>query len=325
MKKRYRVYSEELVHRINELNYDLTKEQYQDSRPEIFEQEKERWERVTKQFFNFSNPITIVDIGTGTGFVPLTIAKFAKKEDTFICSDVSRGILSVAKRNIVKKNFHCQFRFVKLESQVPFQLPFETESADMLTVNSVLHHVKDTNAFLNEMNRILRPNGLLFVAHEPNRYFYENKFLWHNYLFMNSLDPANFEDTAHKILRRMYLDNIVKKIYYSLYPKRRENALEYERITSKINETLLEEELIRKPLLPEEIIDAVEIRDKEGFKPNLLFPNYDLLHFETYNHISSVTVRHYNSSIIRKYDRLLRRRYPQAGATFFTVFKKIEK
>ena len=323
MKKTYKLYSEKLVQRVNELYFDFVGEQYVRTHALMFEQEKERWERIAKQFFNFTDPVTIVDIGTGTGFVPLTIAKFLKKEDIFICFDISRSILEVAKQNINKQNFHCQFKFVKIESQVPFWLPLETKSIDIVTMNSVLHHVKDTNTFLSEVDRILKPNGLLFVGHEPNKYFYDHKFLWYNYLFINRfLEPKL---TVVEISRKIHLYKIIKKIHYFMYPKKKETALEHKKIAHKINEVLLKEELTKKPLLPEEIEKIVDIKAREGFNPDSLLPRYELLHFETYNHIFWVTIRHCNNFIIRKYDDLLRRKFPKEGANFFVVFKKEQK
>jgi len=312
MKKNSKFYSEKLVQRLNELYYDFTNEQYHNSHPEIFIQERERWERIARQFLNFTNPITIVDIGTGSGFVPLTIAKFTKKEDIFICSDISKDILDIAKHNIEKQNFHCKLKFVKIKNQVPYQLPFEIESIDVITMNSVLHHVKDTNTFLGQIDRVLKPNGLLFIGHEPNKYFYDNKFLLYNYLI---IDPKFI---VYKLFKRLHLEKIIKKIYYLISPKKKD----YKKITNKINEVLLREKLIKKSLLCEEIDEIKDIKAQEGFQPDSLLPHYKLLLFETYNHIFRVIIKHYNNSIIRKYDNLLKTKYPKDGATFFIVLKK---
>lgn len=330
MKKNYKFYSEKLVQRVNELYSDFTSEEYHYSHPEIFEQTKERWKRIAKHFFNFDNPITIVDIGTGTGFIPLTIARFLKKEDIFICSDISGGMLDVTKRNINRENFHCQVKFVKIKNQVPLQLPFETRSINVIVMSAVLHHIKDTNTFLDEVDRILKTNGLLFVGHEPNRYFYEHKFLWYNYLIINHL--INPQHTIYEIFKKLHLDGIfektrlkkiIKKIYYFMYTKKKETVLKHKKITNKINEVLLKERLIEEPLLPEEICwEITDIKLREGFKPDLLLPHYKLLHLETYNHIFWVSVRRHGDFIIRKYDNLLKRKYPKDGAAFFVVLKK---
>jgi len=305
MKKITSVYPEKLVLRVNELYHDFTSEQYQHSHPEIFEHEKERWERIAKQFLNLSRSTTIADIGTGTGFVPLQLAKFLRKEDTFICSDISKGILEVARQIIKKQNFQCKFKFVKIENQVPYRLPFETRSIDIVTMNSVLHHVRNTDAFLDEIDRILKPNGLLIIGHEPNNYFYATKLLWYIYFLFDHL--PNPKLVVDKLLRR------------SSTEKSFETSKE---IVNKLNNILLREKLAKKPLSAKEVEKIVDIKSREGFTPDLLLPNYDLLHFETYNHMSRISVRHHNNLFIRKYDRLLRRVYPRSGATFFIVLKR---
>jgi len=312
-------YSEKLVQRVNELYHDFQNEGYHYSHPEIFEQEKERWERIAKQFFNFAKPVTLVDIGSGTGFVALTTAKRLKKNDKFICSDISRGILEIAKKNIKKRNFSCKFDFVKIRSQVPYRLPFRGRSVDVVAMNSVLHHVKDTETFLGEIDRILKPGGLLFIAHDMNRYFYENRFLWYNYLFFNYiLDPKRL---IYELLKKLRLRKIAG-LYYFFRPKNKNIVQEHEKIVNKVNEALLKEKLIKKPISQEEIEEIIDVKVGEGFKPDALLPGYRLLRLETYNHIFFVTIRHFNNRIIKSYDSMLKRKYPKDGATFFAIYRK---
>jgi len=220
----------------------------------------------------------------------------------------------------VGKNFPCLFKFIKINSQVPFSLPFETQSIDVITMNSVLHHIQDTNTFLREVDRILKPKSLLFIAHEPNKYFYDHKFLRYNYIFVEHL--INPKILVTKVLRKIRLEKVVKKVYYFIFPKKKKTALELEEIAHKINDVLYKEKLIKKPLLPKEIYEITDIKAREGFKFDLLLPRYKLLHFETYNHLSWVTVRHYNNPIIKKCDELLKKKYPKNGANFFIVLEK---
>jgi ubiquinone/menaquinone biosynthesis C-methylase UbiE len=320
MRKSYKVYSEKLVQRVNELYHDFISEQYDHLHPERFEQ-KEKWERIAKQFFNFSKPITIVDIGTGTGLVPLIIAKFLKKGDVFICSDISERILDVAKERISEQNFNAIFKFVKIKTQIPFKLPFKTKMADVITMNAVLHHIKNTKKFLSEVDRVLKPHGLLFIANEPNRYFYESKFLWYNYLFLQYF--LNPKLAMYKVLQKLRLKKLTEKIYlYFVKSKTKEATLKHREVTTRINEVLFQEKLIENPLSPEEIAAITDVKGQEGFKPDSLLPHYELLYLETYYHIFCVTIRNYNNFIIRKYDNLLSRKYPNAGASFFVVLKK---
>jgi SAM-dependent methyltransferase len=53
-------------------------------------------------------------------------------------------------------------------------LPFRSQSFDMLAVNSFLHHVFDYRAVLRGLDRVLKPGGYLLLAHEPNREFFRS-------------------------------------------------------------------------------------------------------------------------------------------------------
>lgn len=44
------------------------------------------------------------------------------------------------------------------------KLPFETSSADVVRVWNVLEHVKDLNACLKEIHRVLKPDGILIIS-----------------------------------------------------------------------------------------------------------------------------------------------------------------
>ncbi len=314
MTRSYDFFSDTLVQRVNELYHDLIKEKYQYSHPEIFLHETARWRRIFSKFPRAINPITILDIGTGTGFVPLIIAKFFKKSDTFICCDISKGVLDVAKKNIEKNNFQCDFKFVKIEKSLPLKLPFESISIDLITINSVLHHIKDTNFFLNELHRILKKKGLIFLGHEPNKYFYKNTFLKINHFILENFYPP---------VRILYkISTILRKILYLNFSKKVIHPSIYTSITNKINNTLIKEKLIPHCLSFDDIAKIVDIKSREGFKPDLLFSQYKLLHLETYNHLGKRSLGYYDKLIIRKYDNLLKRLFPQAGATFFLVVKK---
>ena len=311
-------YSERLVQRVNELYHDLTATEYESAPPETIEEEKGRWERVAKKFFDTEKPLTVVDIGTGTGFVPLAIAHLLKKGDTFICTDISQKMLEAASTRIAKKNLPCDFKFVKIESQVPLRLPLETSSADAVTLNSVLHHIKDTRVFLREIDRILKTSGLLLISREPNRYFREHKFLWNNYQFLKYLTLS--KDTVYEITVRTHTKKILRFLY-SRYKK--DNIfVRDDKVTELINSILLQEKLVDAPLDTDEIVKITDIKASEGFRPDRICPTYELVYEETYNHLSSVEAAYSNSRIVKKYSRWLRKIFPKYGYSFFVVLRK---
>lgn len=299
---------------MNELFHDLTAEYYDELHPEIVAQEKNRWERVAGSFLGRKryHSIRVVDLGCGTGFVPLRIAGLLKKGDVFTCSDVSGNILEVAKRKIGEHDYDCDFEYVKIESDVPFRLPFHSGFADVVTVNSVLHHAKDVSAFLREVDRIVKVGGLLFIGHEPNRYFYEHRFLWWNYLLLD-----NFNRISAKLV--------------TLLMRRGENrrgeddCVHEDSVTRRINETLMGEGLTRNCLSSEDITRIVDYQyfvTGRGFVPESLLSNYEISYIETSDHLSFISYYWRDVPFIKLYNGLLEKSFPKCGAVFFVVLKK---
>ncbi|MEK6968828.1 MAG: class I SAM-dependent methyltransferase [Nanoarchaeota archaeon] len=310
-------YPDILVQRVNELYHDLIGEKYDHSHPEIFKRLPTRWRRLGKQFLLTQKPLKILDLGTGTGFVPLTIGDLLKKTDTFFCSDISNKILKVAEEHLKKKNFLCKFKFIKIDAQSPLQLPLKQNSFDIITINSTLHHIKDADAFLKEVDRVLNPKGLVFIAHEPNERFNSNLFLkLHSSFLKIFLCPKH---TLTKVFRKIGLENILEYLYYTFASPKINNK----KICTEINKILFKEGLIKKMILPKEIKRITDINAKNGFKPQLIFPNYKLLKIETYNHLSDEIAKKYNNKFILTYERFLEKNFPGEGNTFFLIKQKI--
>lgn len=289
---------EKLIQKINEFYFDIIDKDYHPD----FSLDMERWEKIANEYLKREHPLKILDIGTGSGFIPLIVAKYNKKEDTFICSDISNEILKLAKNNIEKQKFQCKFEFLKIESQIPYKLPYTSNFLDVITMNSVLHHINDVKTFLYEVNRILKPKGLLIIGHEPNKYFYQSKILWINYLLIKNI--------------RIGIGKIYKK--KSKTNEQNDNfKLRQRKIKEKINNLLLKENLIKKPLSYQLITLLVDLKSIKGFKPDKLLKNYDILQIETYNHFFAQ--KRYIDKI---YDKFLRKLLPKKGATFTIVLRK---
>jgi 2-polyprenyl-3-methyl-5-hydroxy-6-metoxy-1,4-benzoquinol methylase len=66
-------------------------------------------------------------------------------------------------------------KFPEIEAHVsgdPVALPFDDESFDTVLSSGVLEHVEDPDASLDELRRVLRPGGGLYVYKLPNRRSY---------------------------------------------------------------------------------------------------------------------------------------------------------
>jgi ubiquinone/menaquinone biosynthesis C-methylase UbiE len=276
MRNRQVIYSEEVVQKVNELYHNLINENFDRlwSHKETFELEKKRWNSIGKSLLkNFKGKI--IDIGTGTGFVPLNISRYLNKNSTFICSDISEEILKVAKKKIEKRKFNLNFQFRKIVPKIPYELPFATNSANLITINSVIHHIKNTNNFLSEIERVLKKDGLLIIGHEPNYFFYKSSLLYYNFLLLKHL------------LHPRYTLNKIRKKISSQTPDL--DKFNYNNIVTEINERLFKENLISETLDLGDIKRIIDIKAQIGFRPEYLFPEFKILYLDTYNHISWIS------------------------------------
>ena len=311
------LYSEELVLRVNELFHDLAIPKYGELHSSHIKSEGERWRRLAQRFLP-AGPAVLADIGTGMGMVPVTIGPYLGSAYTVLASDISRAMLDAARANIENEGFPWKAEYVKLAGSMPFTLPYADGSIDVITMNSVLHHIKGTERFREEIDRVLKPGGLFFVGHEPNALFRERKILWYGYRLLYGLLNPKYA-LRSRPARALGLYRLSSAIFYRLQPER---GAALRGIMSSMNEQLMREGLIRKPLMTDEIGEITDILDRDGFDPLALNPAYEVVHLESYNHIGQVSVEHGGNGLIRACDRWLRKRYPIAGGTFFLILRK---
>lgn len=94
---------------------------------------------------------TILDIGTGAGYIPQQFASHAKKVTSIDLVD--------------ERRVHDGYDFVQVHDE---NLPFDTGAFDIVVSNHVIEHVHDQPQHVLEVLRVLRPGGIAYFA-TPNR------------------------------------------------------------------------------------------------------------------------------------------------------------
>lgn len=115
--------------------------------------------------FGISEGSVVVDFGCGPGSYLERASQLAGRAGKVYAVDVHPlAILSIKHR--AKQN--------NLGNVVPvlstgYPVDIESQSADVIYALDMFHHVKDTDGFLRELHRLLRPNGFLFIesGHQP--------------------------------------------------------------------------------------------------------------------------------------------------------------
>lgn len=98
---------------------------------------------------------SILDVACGNGTLLGELSKKASVHGFGV--DLSENMIAAARERYPD----CTFA---VSSCVP--LPFETESMDVITVSCAFHHFEDPHAFAGECVRVLKKNGMIYMA-EP--------------------------------------------------------------------------------------------------------------------------------------------------------------
>lgn len=102
---------------------------------------------------------TIIDLGTGSGYVAFSIAE--KYNGTNIIGlDIVTETLKRNTQKAIDNNF-CNLRFVSYDGS---NFPFSDNSVDKIITRYALHHFPELKESLKEIYRILKPNGKLIIS-----------------------------------------------------------------------------------------------------------------------------------------------------------------
>src|SRR5690349_5405864 len=103
----------------------------------------------------------VLDFGCGTGY---GTARLADQCAQITGIDISADAIAHARR----KYRHNNLTFTTIAPIEERPLPFPNDRFDVVLSFQVIEHVRDVPAYLSEINRVLRPGGLLVVA-TPDR------------------------------------------------------------------------------------------------------------------------------------------------------------
>ncbi|MCP4650959.1 MAG: methyltransferase domain-containing protein [PVC group bacterium] len=158
----------------------------------------------------------VLDVGCRRGDDMQVIGGLGK-EVIVVGLDVELSVLKEAAHKFSSDN-----RKIVLQSN-GCSLPFQDESFDVVSSSEVIEHIDDINAFLKEIHRILKPEGV-FVITTPSRFNYvtligkmiPRKFK--NRLRRLAYHPKQIEEEVDPHVRE-YLSREMKKIFEDNYLK----------------------------------------------------------------------------------------------------------
>lgn len=110
--------------------------------------------------FDLEESQTVLDFGCGIGSFTLPAAQKVGPKGKVIALDRESSALAVVKKSARRKGLA---NIDAVLSDGPIDLP--DESVDLIIFIGVLPYLEDAAPILNELHRVLRPNGVLVTRH----------------------------------------------------------------------------------------------------------------------------------------------------------------
>ena len=102
----------------------------------------------------------VLDVGCGFGGTIIYLAE-TFPDSEFAGIDLSEPLLQIAEQTASSAKLSERVRFEKADVQ---QIPYENDDFHVILNINMVHLVEDPVTMLNEIERVLIPNGLLFIA-----------------------------------------------------------------------------------------------------------------------------------------------------------------
>lgn len=100
-----------------------------------------------------------LDVGTGPAQIPILLAQ--RCPDIHITAiDLSEEMLKIAKRHVAAAGLTDRITLEHVDAK---KLPYPDNTFDGLISNSIVHHIHDAMAALQEMGRVTRPKGSVLI------------------------------------------------------------------------------------------------------------------------------------------------------------------
>lgn len=192
---------------------------------DYFNEVAHNWEEIRKGYYDESiknylinmnllkKNMTIVDLGSGNGYISLAAAKYVSK---VIAVDISAEMLKELENN-AKASGIKNIRTLESDGQ---DVALKDNIADLVCANMYLHHIEQPVMAVKEINRLLKTGGMVFLAdyceHKNMKLKEEMHDLWPGFNM--------------KELKSWFLNNGFKDINFIVLDEQAKNAQERARI-----------------------------------------------------------------------------------------------
>ena len=118
------------------------------------------WKHYTLALANIRAGQTVLDLAGGTGDLAKKIARKVGDEGLVILADINDAMLAIGRDRLINAGLVTNICYTQVNAE---QLPFADNTFDLITISFGLRNVTDKQAALQEMYRVLKPAGKLFI------------------------------------------------------------------------------------------------------------------------------------------------------------------
>jgi 2-polyprenyl-3-methyl-5-hydroxy-6-metoxy-1,4-benzoquinol methylase len=128
---------------------------------------------------------TVLDVGCSDGQKTVIFNSKINSNTIIGIDDVPKRVNSAKKKNLIIKNSNLENKW-----------PISNNSIDVIVSNQVIEHIIDTDSFIQETLRVLKPNGYCVISTE-------NLSSWHNIFAL----ILGFQDFSHHTIKKTHINN----------------------------------------------------------------------------------------------------------------------
>lgn len=186
-------------------------------------------------FLNISPGMNVLDLGTGTGYLAFPIAgKYPEAEVTGL--DIVENALNHNRKRSETEGL----RNLIFLSYNGLAFPFADETFDLVITRYALHHFPQIADTFHEINRVLKPNGKLFLA-DPAPNDNDDKRFVDAYMQMKKDGHIKFYTKEEwlklgELTGLQFADSFETQIRF---PKKKENAPEFDEIIHRFDQQVI--------------------------------------------------------------------------------------